>query len=117
MKSYIAYAAPLIASRFSLDVSKIAVDPESIEIYYRQARKNAKVHGEPWDKSAAAKIIRSQVSDPETYDKLSHRLDSYEVVSFSIPIFCSRFPLFFLCVFVPLIASSRLQLLAQKKRQ
>ncbi len=89
IKSTITFAAPRTARQFSLDILGIDVNDESIKIYYLQAKENAMVSYQPWDMWAVAKIMRSQVSDPATYDKVSHRLDCYEVVSHSIPMLSS----------------------------
>ncbi len=116
IKSRIAFAAPRIARKLCLELFMIDVQAESIEIYYRQAKKNFEALEETWDKWAVAKILRSQVSDPKTYDIVSRVLDTYLLVSHSIPIsFSPSYSFSFACS-RPLMASSRLKIMAQKRQ-
>ncbi len=116
IKSRIASSAPRIASQLCSKVFMIDVQAESIETYYRQAKKNIEALEETWDMWAVAKILRSQVSDPKTYDIVSRVLDTYLLVSPSIPIsFSPSYSSSFACS-RPLMASSRLKIMAQKRQ-
>ena len=98
----IAAHASTIAKNFSWRYYKIAVTKKSIAKYYEEAKQNAKAYNIPWDEQAMAMIIKSQVPDLETFDKLISFMESDDVSpgtrfsycgeggSFLFPFICAR---------------------------
>ena len=74
-KSYsLIIARGLLKMQYQLDVTV-----EAIQTYYDQARKNAELANIEWDEYAVAMVMRSQGSDPVTYDEFKSLLDRYDM--------------------------------------
>ena len=110
--------APRIASELLKTQYQLDVTAEAIQTYYDQARKNADMAGAPWITCAVAVVMRSQGSEPLTYDEFKSLLDNYKVKVSSKPGLCFLFcgGLFHVQFDLrPLTAGSRFQALSKTK--